>query len=171
MEKGNQQNQTGNVMTDTAVKQLLNDYLEIINRTIKENAGNFWYRKAIQISDDIWENPYFRVLVYDQDPDSILDDFIVHFDTDENRLSLSHTDHEVEFSCKIPLNYLEDVVKTRPDWYIRNPLMLDWKWFTDRVGTGSRSFIQKNVYISAGLGLIAGAILAAFFTRRLSKQE
>jgi hypothetical protein len=171
MAKVKQQNQAGNVMTDIAIRELLNDYLDICNRAIEENAGNFWYEKAIQLNDAIWENPNFRVMVYDQDPDSIMDEYIVHFNTDITRLSLSETDQEVEFSCKFPLSYLEDVVKTRPDWYIQNPLMLDWKWFTDRVETGSKNFFQKNKYLTVGLGLITGAALATFFARRSSKKE
>jgi hypothetical protein len=169
MAKEKQQNQAGNVMTDIMIKDLLKDYLDICNRAIEENAGNFWYEKAIQLNDAIWENPDFRVLVYDQDPENIMEEFVVHFNTDTTRLNLSETAREVEFSCKFSLGYLEDVVKTRPDWYIQNPLMLDWKWFSDRVKTGSRNFFQKNTYLAVGLGLITGAALAAFFVRRSSK--
>jgi hypothetical protein len=171
MEKGNQQNQAGNVMTGIAIKDLMRDYLDICNRAIDENAGNFLFDKALKLNDAIWDNPYFSVSVYDQDPDKILDEFVVHFNTDNNRLSLSKKGHEVDFSCKFTLSYLEDVVKTRPDWYIQNPLMLDWKWLTDRVGTGSRSFIQKNQYLSIGLGFITGVLLTAVLVRRSSKQE
>jgi hypothetical protein len=171
MEKGNQQNQAGNVMTDIAIKGLMRDYLDICNRAIDENAGNFWYDKALKVNDAIWDNPWFRVSVYDQDPDKILDEFVVHFNTDNNRLSLSETTHEVDYSWKFSLNYLEDV-KTRADWYIQNPLMLDWKWFTERVSTGAKSFIQKNnQYISIGLGFITGALLTAFLVRRSPGQE
>jgi hypothetical protein len=171
MKKGNNQNQADNVVTGIAIKDLMHDYVDICNRAIEKNTGNFWYDKAIQLNDAIWDKPYFRVSVYDQNPDKILEHFIVHFNTDKSRLSLSETDQEVEFSCKFTLNYLEDVVRTRPDYYIQNPLMLDWKWFTDRVGTGTKSFIQNNKYLSIGLGLITGALLTVFLVRRSKRND
>lgn len=170
MAKVKQQNQGGDVLTGIVIKDLMYEYLDVCNLAIEKNSGNFWYDKAIQLNNAIWDKPYFRVSVYDKDPDKILEDFIVHFNTDKSGLSLSHSFHEAEFSCKFPLSYLEDV-KTRPDFYIQNPLMLDWKWFTDRISTGSQTLFQNNKYLSIGLGLITGALLTVFLVRRSSKRE
>jgi hypothetical protein len=170
MAKTKKQKKAANVITDVAIKDLMSEYLDVCNLAIDKNAGNFWYEKAIQLNNAIWEKPYFRVSVYDKDPDKTLEEFIVHFSTYNNRLSLSHSVNEVEFSCKFPLSYIEDVL-TRPDFFIQNPLMLDWKWFTDRVSTGSQTFFQNNKYLSIGLGLITGALLTLFLVRRSSKRE
>jgi hypothetical protein len=157
-------------LSETAVKTLITDYLNICNRALRESVGDFWYELGKQINRTLWEEPNFRTLVYDQDPDIIIEDCIIHFDLEKRELSLIPAEEQqVACTWKVPLDYLKDVVENRPEWYIEHPVMLDWKWLTERTRTESRDIMRKPRLLRTAiagflLGTAAGALCVARHT-------
>jgi hypothetical protein len=168
--------QTVGYSSRTDVEKLLSDYLDLINRSLVENADLFWYRQAKRLNRMVWADANFRTIIYDGDPSNVVGEFTIHFDTDANELSiLPPGDHRVAFAWKASLDYLRDVAESRPDWYLEHPMMLDWKWITERVRdevssrAGSRA--ARNAVIgSLALGAAVGAASAyAYRSRRRSR--
>ncbi|REL32949.1 hypothetical protein DYD21_14120 [Rhodohalobacter sp. SW132] len=94
-----------------------------------------------------WDESNFHTIIYDKDPDIVLDEFVIHFNPDERELSLTSPQvKNVAFAWKVPRSCLQDVVENRSDWYVEHPLMLDWKWLTERTRTESMDMIGKPRY-------------------------
>lgn len=167
MEKENQ--------LDVSLEDLMSGYLDICNRAMQENIDKFWYQQAKRLNRILWDESNFHTIVYDLDPDITLDEFMIHFNPDERELSLiSPEGQEVAFTWKVPLGYLKDVVENRPDWYIEHPVMLDWKWLTERTRTESMDLMRKPRLLKTGitgflLGTAAGALSVYLTTRHTSQ--
>lgn len=114
---------------------LISDYLAICNQVLKNHADQGQTRQALRLAKRANDGEPFTAIVYDNHPDEVLGEFPLRFDPEAREISLSRTDPEDSaFSWKVPLSYLSDVVLERPTWYLQHPLMLDWKWLTQRIG-------------------------------------
>jgi hypothetical protein len=133
-------------MPDTTInaeqaRALLRDYVQVCNRAIRQNAGKTWFRAAKEASKLAVGDANFRTIVYEGDPNRSLAEVILHFDADQDTIRIAPDGTaDASLSWKVSTDYLRDVVENRPEWYVANPLMLDWKWLSDRVGRqiGSR---------------------------------
>jgi len=147
---------------EIALEDLMNDYLDVCNRAIRENVNNFWYQQAKKLNRMAWDESNFHTIIYDKNPDITLDEFVIHFNPDERELSLtSPEEKDVAFTWKVPLSYLQDVAKNRPDWYIEHPVMLDWKWLTERTRTESMELIGTTKFKAGMTGFLLGAATGA----------
>ncbi len=133
-------------MTSTSVEwtpeSVLSDYLRICNRALAESTDTFWLRKAKRLNKALLGSVKVRTLVYKSDPDDIIGEFTLRFDADEETLELLPAgEDKTAFTWKAPLPYLEDVV-SRPEYYIKHPLMLDWKWLSSRISTSAYAHVK-----------------------------
>lgn len=154
--------------SDGAPKQIFEDYVEICNRVMSENMDRFWYRQAKRLNRTVWSDANFHTIVYDEHPDRVVGEYTLHFDPDAWELQiLPPGDHEVAFSWKVPLEYLDDVVNERPEWYLEHPVMLDGVWMADRIRDEMRGRTGSVVALAAGLavGVVAGALSAHLIGR------
>jgi hypothetical protein len=155
---------------DVGVQDLLSEYLNVCNRAMEENKHKFFYQQAKKLNRMVWDEANFHTIIYDEDPENVIGEFTIHFNSSEGKLSvLPSGNYEVAFSWKMPLNYLLDVVENRPEWYIDNPVMLDWAWLTLRVSTGLKSLMKKPRLLSAtvvgfGIGVTVGVLTAVLAT-------
>jgi hypothetical protein len=153
---------------DVDVRQLLAEYVGVCNRALAENMDSFLFRQAKRLSRAMWEDARFRTVVYDGDPDNVLEEAIIRFDPHQRLLRLdNHGDGEITFTWKVPLAYLQDVVRTRPDWYADNPLMLDWKWFTGRVSDEWRHAKHDRKIIVGGAVLLLAGVMIGYGASRM----
>jgi hypothetical protein len=124
---------------------------------MRRNSHKAWFRKAKQASKLLVGGSKFRTIVYEDDPDKTVAEAILQFDprTETVRV-LEGKEGDVAFTWKVSTAYLSDVVEKRPDWYIDNPLRLDWKWLSDRVGGEWRHRETEPL----ALGFLAGLAFA-----------
>jgi hypothetical protein len=139
--------------------KLLSAYVALCNRVIAENRDRFWYRMAVQLSRRLFDRASFRTLVYDRDPWNVIEEHTLHYDADRQRLTLLPAGGATSsFAWKIPLDYLVDVVETRPGWYREHPTMLDWKWATERLADEAAP--RAHAWRVVALGGLAVVVLA-----------
>lgn len=158
---------------DIALENMMLDYLAICNRAIQKNADKFLYQQAKKLNRMLCDESYVHTIVYDQNPNIVIGEFMIHFDPKDQKLSLAPLEsQDVAFSWKVPHDYLQDVVETRPDWYIKHPVMLDWKWFRERTLTESRNLIQTPHLLKTGIaGFILGSVAGALFVHLASRNS
>lgn len=146
----------------TDLRRLLSDYAEVCNRAMDRNVDRFWYRQILRLARATLDETTFQALVYLDDPDEVLAAFTLHFDPRTNRLIvLPPGAFEVSHVWKVPLDYLEDVVYERPDWYIEHPTRLDGVWAARRTRDALRGHGSTIGVALAGLAIgIAVGILA-----------
>ncbi|MBW3567880.1 MAG: hypothetical protein KY410_07995 [Proteobacteria bacterium] len=141
--------------------QTFSRYVDLCNRVMTENQDSLWFRQAIQLNEALWNGRNFRVIVYDRDPGSVIESFTVRLDMDkpEIRLVQDGHAHDVAFSWKTPLSYLEEVV-AEPERYIAQPMLLDWEWLKERVrDEASYRADGKSIVTGFALG-VATAVIA-----------
>lgn len=142
-------------------RQLLARYAELCNGAIRQNSHKTWFRKAKQASKLVAGNPKFRTIVYESDPDLPLAEATLQFDAGRDAVRiLDGDDKDAAFTWKVSTSYLSDVVETRPDWYVANPLRLDWKWFADRVGDEWRERDSEPVALGFLVGLAFATVMS-----------
>lgn len=148
---------TSNPLARPDARNLLVRYAEVVNRAMRRNSHKAWFRKAKQASKLLVGGSKFRTIVYEDDPDKTVAEAILQFDprTETVRV-LEGKEGDVAFTWKVSTAYLSDVVEKRPDWYIDNPLRLDWKWLSDRVGGEWRHRETEPL----ALGFLAGLAFA-----------
>lgn len=145
------------------VEELMKGYLEVCHRAIHENKDTLYSKiagKAAKLGPD---NISFTAVVYDDMPDNIVGKYNINFNIEELELEiLSGETPENNFTWKVPLRYLKDVVEERPEWYVEQPLRLDFKWLAERVETETRSLLQKPKWLFGfALGLVV--TIASFY--------
>ncbi|MDZ5076598.1 hypothetical protein [Nesterenkonia sp. HG001] len=136
------------------LESLVEDYIALCNRAMNENWHSFSYRQAKRLNRLLWGGSNFRTVVYGDDPSEVVEAFTIHFDPDEQALSLLPPgDHDIAFAWKVSVAYLRDVVQERPEWYVAHPMMLDWIWMKD--------YASDEIGRIDGRSFVAGAALGA----------
>lgn len=155
----------GSLQTD--LEELLSGYLAVCNRVLAKNK--FWYRQVKRLNKVLLDNMNFRTIVYDQDPGQVLGAFTIRFEKENHKMSLLPPgDHNTAFAWKVPVRYLRDVVENRPEWYLRHPVKLDWKWLTTRISDETASRSNGRKALAAGTaGVVLGAAIGALSARYL----
>lgn len=130
--------------------QLFSRYVDLCNQVMEANQDTFWFRRAMHLN-----GRNFRVVVYDQDPGSVIVSFTVRLDMNrpEVRLLQDENVHDIAFSWKTPLSYLEEVV-AKPERYLSQPQLLNWEWLMERVQ-------DEAGYRADGKSMAAGFVLGA----------
>lgn len=133
--------------------QLFSRYVDLCNQVMEANQDTFWFRQAMQLNKTLWNGRNFRVVIYDQDPGSVIASFTVRLDMDKPGIRLLQDENvdDVAFSWKTPLSYLEEVV-AEPERYISQPMLLDWEWLKERAR-------DEAGYRADGKSMAAGFIL------------
>jgi hypothetical protein len=155
--------------SEDKVERLLASYVDVCNRALLESRDRFLYRQMKQLNRLLWDGANFRTVVYDADPDDVRGEFTLHFDAQRWRLELLPPgDHDTAFTWRAPLRYLRDVAVNRPDWYVANPIMLDWNWLTGRLhdAVTSPKGQQRSLVIGVGVAVLATAVVTALLLRR-----
>jgi hypothetical protein len=156
----------------TDFRQLLADYVEVCNRAIAESEGRFLYWQARKLNSGPWGELNVRALVYDGDPRAVVEEATLHFDPAHRRISIPQPpDGDILFSWKVSLEYLEDVVRNRPEWYVERPLMLDWKWLVGRARDESRVLSEDHDGRIAAVGVTIGLLFGSAATYLLSSRR
>lgn len=154
-------NTTANPLAQKGGRELLAGYADVVNRAMQRNADKRWFRRAKQASKLLAGGSRFKTLVYDGDSDNVVAEAILHFDADRETVRVVEgKSGRVTFSWKVSTAYLRDVVDNRPDWYIDNPLQLDWKWLSDRAATEWRHRDTEPVAMGFLLGLVFAGIMS-----------
>ena len=149
---------TSNPLARPDARNLLVRYAEVVNRAMRRNSHKAWFRKAKQASKLLVGGSKFRTIVYEDDPDKTVAEATLQFDarTETVRVIEGDGNGEVAFTWKVSTSYLRDVAETRPDWYVDNPLRLDWKWLSDRAAGEWRRRETEPL----ALGFLAGLAFA-----------
>lgn len=143
-----------NPIGETQARELLVRYAELCNRAMRQNSHKAWFRKAKQASKLMVGGSKFHTIVYESDPGQPIAEATLHFDADREAVRLLDGDEkEAAFTWKVSTSYLRDVVETRPDWYVANPLRLDWKWLADRVEDEWRERDSEPIALGFLVGL------------------
>jgi hypothetical protein len=146
--------------TRTDLEGILSQYVSICNRIMAEHSDERWFRAGQGLNRAVLGETTLHTIVYDEHPDRVLGEFILHFDPETEELSLLPAGaREVSFTWKVPLTYLEDVVHERPGWYLEHPLMLDGMWVTERARDEVRA--NRGPLVAALAGLFIGAAIGA----------
>jgi hypothetical protein len=142
-------------------RQLLVRYAELCNRAIRQNAHKAWFRKAKQASKLVVGGSKFHTIVYENDPGQPVTEATLQFDAGRETIRVLDDDaKDAAFTWKISTSYLRDVVETRPNWYVANPLRLDWKWLADRVGDEWRERNSEPVALGFLVGLAFATVMS-----------
>lgn len=151
---------------------LLKEYIAVCNRAIQENKDKFWMQQAEELGQRMLNGANFRTVIYDRNPGDVIDEATVRFDPHGPTLSaLPPGRHNVKFSWKVPLSYLEDVVD-RAEWYVTNPLNLDWQWMKERAKDEAEYRIDTtSLAAGVALGALTGMLLASVFSGRRKKRN
>lgn len=159
--------QVSNHQTNDIVEKLMKDYLEICHRAIHENSDKLYLKIARKISHLGTGNLIFTAIVYDDLPDNVVGKFDINFNIDNLKLKILPEDTlKTAFIWKVPLRYLKDVVEERTDWYIEQPLRLDFKWMTERIETETKSFLQKPKWLFGFAFGLAVTVVSFYFINR-----
>ncbi len=144
----------------TETERLMKGYIDVCHRALSENPNKIYSKLAKKLGDFTTGNIHFTALVYEESPDNIIDEFDITYNLDKQKLKVKpgESNHSL-FTWKVPVKYLRDVVDERTEWFVEQPLRLDFKWLTDRLHSEKERFFQKPKFL---LGLTLG--LAATFT-------
>jgi len=152
-----------------AAERLVEDYVDICNRAMAENMDRFLFRQAKRLNRKIWDGADFHTVVYDEHPERVVGEYTLRFDPDTARLRvLESGDHDAAFSWRVPLDYLNDVVNERPQWYLAHPIMLDGVWIADRVRDEFRT--HRGSIAAVAAGVVVGAALGALSVQLLRER-
>jgi hypothetical protein len=144
---------------------MIEGYIALCNRALSESTDRFWYRQAKRLNRRLWHDAHFHTVVYDDHPENVVGEFTLHFDPESSKLSVDTADgQEVAFTWKVPLDYLDDVVNERPEWYLEHPVRLDTVWAAERVRDEVRS--RPGTVMGLAAGLAIGAAAGALAVRR-----
>jgi hypothetical protein len=148
---------TSTPLNQSDARRLLERYVEVCNRAIARNSHKTWFRRAKQASKLVVGGSKFRTIVYEGDPDNTVAEATLQFDAGQETVRvLKENDQDVAFSWKVSTSYLGDAADVRPDWYVANPLRLDWKWLSDRASDEWRHRGTEPL----ALGFLAGLAFA-----------
>jgi hypothetical protein len=152
------------------LKLLLAEYIALCNRALAGSKERYWYKQVLRSSRALLgDEARIRTLIYAEDPDNVLGEFVVRFDPKEPALSLQPGGEQPPpVSWRVSAGYLRDVVYARPEWYLERPARLDWMWLKERV----RDEVAQRVDVRsllAGFALVA--LVAALLAPTHSKHE
>lgn len=140
---------------------LLMNYIDICNQAIEQNRDTRMFRQLERLGEKYGKPLNMHAIIYDRDPGDVVASAIMRFNPVSPSLEmLPAADYETSLHWKVPLDYLEDVVLGRPDWYLENPLRLDWSWMKER----ARDEMDYRVDVPSlatgiALGALAGLLL------------
>lgn len=148
------------------VEQVVSDYLDVCNKAFTEKTNSFLYERAKRLRIAFWGDSYFRTLVYDQSPRDVVGDCTIHLDAENRTVELAPgADHDVAFTWKAPLAYLEDVAR-RPQWYLERPFRLHSRWVSQRAGDALTEHRWGVAAFAVAAGFALGATAVALSSRR-----
>lgn len=135
---------------------LLTNYIEICNNAIGQNRNTRWFRQLQRLGEKYGRSVNMHTVIYERNPGDVVTSAVVRFNPLETELEvLPVGDYEANMRWKASVDYLEDVVLRRPEWYLENPLRLDWSWMKDR----ARDEMEYRVDMpSLATGLAVGAV-------------
>lgn len=115
-------------------KALFEEYLGVVNRSIRENADRLPWRTVLSAARRLLDGRRIGVSIYKNQPAASHDFFTVHFVKDEFRI-LEHGKDDPDLTWPIRDAHLRTVTSD-PDRYARNPLLLDLDWLQKYLGIG-----------------------------------
>lgn len=140
---------------------LLMNYIDICNQAIEKNRDTRMFRQLESLGEKYGRPLNVHTIIYDRNPGDVVAGAVVRFNPSVPALEMLPVgDYEASLRWKAPLDYLEDVVLRRPDWYLENPLRLDWSWMKERVSDEMDYRVDiPSLATGVALGALAGMLL------------
>lgn len=140
---------------------LLRNYIDICNQAIEQHHDSRMFRQLENLGEKYGRPLNVHTIIYDRNPGDVVAGAVVRFDPSVPALEMLPVgDYEASLRWKAPLDYLEDVVLRRPDWYLENPLRLDWSWMKERVRDEMDYRVDiPSLATGVALGALAGMLL------------
>ena len=138
-------------------RTLLMDYIDICNQAIDTRI----FEQLERLGEKYGKPLNMHTIIYDRDPGDVVASALIRFNPMTPGLEmLPAADYEARLRWKAPLDYLEDVVLRRPDWYLENPLRLDWSWMKERARDELAYRLDvPSLVAGVAVGAIAGLLL------------
>lgn len=140
---------------------LLANYVDLCNQAIEQNRDTRVFEQLERLGEKFGRPLNMHTIIYDRDPGDVVASALIRFNPMTPALEmLPAADYEARLRWKAPLDYLEDVVLRRPDWYLENPLRLDWSWMKERARDEMDYRIDMpSLAAGLALGALAGLLL------------
>lgn len=144
-------------------ERLMKGYIDVCHRAVTENPNKIYAKLSKKLGHFATGNIHFTAQIYDQSPDIITDEFDITYNLDKQKLKVqAGKSQQSLFTWKVPIKYLRDVVDERTEWFVEQPLRLDFKWLTDRLRSNDKPFYQKPKFL-LGFSLGLAATFATFY--------
>lgn len=108
--------------------------LNVMNAAIAAHQDSNFFKVFLTGCENVFGDRNLGVAVYQDDPDTPHDYYTIRLE-DRAFVLVSHGKKNPKWTWKVSEEYLQQVADD-PNRYIKNPALLDWDWFTDRLGIG-----------------------------------
>lgn len=116
-------------------------FLYVMNESLDANRDRFPYKQILAACEKTFPDWNIGVAVYADDPDTPHDFYTIRFKDGEFEL-VEHGKEKPKMTWKTPQSYIKKVIKN-PQEYVKHPEKLDWDWFKERLGIGSKEQEQQ----------------------------